>query len=193
MACDVRVFLFNGLLHLVTAAAILVAEGGVAPIAAQSVPDLFGPIAEVMRHPRCLNCHVKGDAPLNGDDGHAHTMRIVRGADDLGAPAARCYACHREAASTTAPFVPAAPNWKLAPVAMAWQGLTTSELCEALSNQIRNGRYNDVRLRDHFETDKAVGTAWQTGGERTTVRTSRQDLVVAVERWTAAGRPCPGR
>jgi hypothetical protein len=180
-------------LHLVTGIALLFACGGAAPSAAQSAQDLFAPIAEVMRHPRCVNCHVKGDAPLNGDDGHAHPMRIVRGADGLGAPAARCYACHRDAAIGAAPFVPAAPNWKLAPVAMAWQVLTTSELCEALSNQIRNGKYNETSLREHFANDKAVGTAWQAGGGRTPVSTPRQNLVAAVARWTGAGRPCPGQ
>jgi hypothetical protein len=179
--------------HLVAATALVVACCGAAPGRAQSAQDLFAPIAEVMQHPRCLNCHVKDDAPLNGDDGHAHPMGITRGADGLGAPAARCYACHRAAASTAAPFVPAAPDWKLAPVTMAWQGRTISELCEALADQARNGKYKGDALREHFEKDKVVGTAWQQAGGRTKVPIRREDLVAAVGRWITAGTPCPGR
>ena len=27
---------------------------------------------KVFMHPRCMNCHPKGDAPLQGDDSHVH-------------------------------------------------------------------------------------------------------------------------
>jgi hypothetical protein len=32
----------------------------------------FETVRAVLQHPRCQNCHPEGDAPLQGDDGHAH-------------------------------------------------------------------------------------------------------------------------
>jgi hypothetical protein len=31
---------------------------------------------KVLMHPRCMNCHPMGDAPLQGDDSHPHTMSV---------------------------------------------------------------------------------------------------------------------
>jgi len=170
---------------------LLGVPGGVTSVTAQSAPDLFAPIASVMQHPRCLNCHVNGDTPLNGDDARAHRMKITRGVDGLGTPAARCYACHREAASSTASFVPAAPNWKLAPLTMAWQGLTKSELCDVLKDPARNGNRTRAMLVHHMETDEVVGTGWHRGGGRTAVPLPRAEFVAAAKAWAAAGAPCP--
>jgi hypothetical protein len=34
---------------------------------------LFVEFVSVLRHPRCMNCHSRGDFPRQGDDGHPHT------------------------------------------------------------------------------------------------------------------------
>jgi cytochrome c553 len=164
-----------------------------APAAAQSAEELFAPIARVMQHPRCVNCHVKGDAPLNGDEGRPHRMKINRGVDDLGAPAARCYACHGKKASTVPSLVPAAPNWKLAPHSMTWQGLSAAELCRALTDRNGNGNRGPAELLDHMATDKVVGTGWEGGGGRTAVPIPREELVRLMKIWVDAGAPCPER
>src|SRR5690348_15373494 len=38
----------------------------------------------VLMHPRCMNCHPVGDAPLQGEDSHIHTMNVKRGKDGKG-------------------------------------------------------------------------------------------------------------
>src|SRR6188508_679699 len=39
----------------------------------------FMKVYDVLMHPRCMNCHPKGDVPLQGDDSHLHTMLPRRG------------------------------------------------------------------------------------------------------------------
>src|SRR5258706_10489455 len=36
---------------------------------------------KVFMHPRCMNCHPSGDAPLQGDDSHIHLQNVTRGPD----------------------------------------------------------------------------------------------------------------
>src|SRR5437879_2388308 len=50
----------------------------------------FARMTEVLRHPRCLNCHPSGEFPRQGDDQHRHQMLVMRGPDDRGGPAMRC-------------------------------------------------------------------------------------------------------
>lgn len=38
----------------------------------------FTEVYKVLMSPRCMNCHPSGDAPLQGDDSHMHTMNIQR-------------------------------------------------------------------------------------------------------------------
>ena len=44
----------------------------------------FMKVYKVLMSPRCMNCHPAGDAPLQGDDSHIHTMNVVRGPDGNG-------------------------------------------------------------------------------------------------------------
>ena len=46
----------------------------------------FRGMLDVLRHPRCLNCHPSGDFPRQGDDRHRHRMLVMRGPDDHGNP-----------------------------------------------------------------------------------------------------------
>src|SRR5262250_2014889 len=48
----------------------------------------FETVRSVLQDARCQNCHPPGDRPLQGDDGHFHTMNIQRGPDGHGLPAA---------------------------------------------------------------------------------------------------------
>ena len=54
-------------------------------VSAQSSDDTeslraFAVVASVLTSPRCLNCHVPGDSPLQGDMGTPHNMNVRRGA-----------------------------------------------------------------------------------------------------------------
>ena len=54
-------------------------------------------VYKVLMSPRCMNCHPAGDAPLQGDDSHVHTMNVERGKDGKGVYAAKCSNCHQPA------------------------------------------------------------------------------------------------
>ena len=49
----------------------------------------------VFMHPRCMNCHPAGDAPLQGDDSRPHGQNVKRGPDGMGLYALKCADCHQ--------------------------------------------------------------------------------------------------
>src|SRR5882762_8639159 len=50
----------------------------------------FEVVRSVFQHPRCQNCHIPGDAPLQGDEGRTHAQNVMRGPDGRGAVAMEC-------------------------------------------------------------------------------------------------------
>src|SRR3989475_10087659 len=65
---------------------------------------LFEPIASVVMHPRCINCH-QDESPRQTDEKIVHRPFVVRGKDDHGAPTQPCQTCH-QATNTADGFVP---------------------------------------------------------------------------------------
>ena len=57
----------------------------------------FADAYRVFMHPRCMNCHPSGDAPLQGDNSTIHTMNVQRGPDGKGLFAMKCKNCHQDA------------------------------------------------------------------------------------------------
>jgi hypothetical protein len=163
---------------------------------AESQPaNPFLRIATVLQHPRCLNCHPRGDHPLIGSSGHPHPMQITRGVDDKGAVAARCYACHRDE-NNEVTGLPGAPHWQLAPVSMGWQGLAPGELCTVLKNPQLNGNRSLADLVQHMDEDKLVQWAWNPGKDidgkaREPVPIPHAEFVSLVKEWVALGGVCP--
>ena len=45
----------------------------------------FAEAAEVLFHPRCMNCHPSGDAPTIRDDSQPHLFNVKRGPEGKGA------------------------------------------------------------------------------------------------------------
>src|SRR5687767_5151599 len=85
----------------------------------------FATVEKVFQHPRCRNCHIPGDQPLQFDEGLPHQMLVVRGAEGKGAPGLTCASCHNieNAPASYGPNAPpGAPNWHLPPPEhkMAW-------------------------------------------------------------------------
>ncbi len=113
----------------------------------------FGRIAEVLRHPRCMNCHPVGDSPRQTDDRHLHRMLVARGPDDRGTPAMRCSTCH-QTVNTADGRVPGAPHWHLAPRSMGWEGLSDGALCRALKDPKRNGGRSVPSLVRHMTSTR---------------------------------------
>src|SRR5688500_6854871 len=109
---------------------LIVAAGCMAPPSAppKSVPDsdnrhaeavaAFTTVQKVLQHPRCQNCHIPGDAPLQFDAGQPHEMQGVRGPDGHGARGLPCSTCHdvvNPPASYGPHAPPGAPTWHLPP------------------------------------------------------------------------------
>ena len=167
--------------------------------AAQSA-QLFEPIAAVLTHPRCLNCHTVTDYPRQGNDRHPHLFLIARGADDRGAVGKRCTECHQS--QNQGNGVPGALNWRLAPLAMAWEAeagkaLATAPLCRRLLDATRNGHRDLAQLEEHMQNEPLVRWAWSPGNDvRGTAREvppgSHEEFMRAFRAWEAAGAPCPG-
>ncbi len=163
----------------------------VAQAMAASEAGLFTPVAAVLRHPRCMNCHPRDDRPRQGDDRHPHLQNIVRGGDNLGFVNARCTACHRDENNSYS-GVPGAPSWHLAPLSMGWQGLNDTDLCTTLKDESKNGGKSIASLVEHMENDKLVLWGWQPGGKRTPVDTPHATFVTQLKAWADGGAPCPG-
>lgn len=149
----------------------------------------FARIAEVLRHPRCMNCHPAGDSPRQTDDRHLHRMLVARGPDDRGTPAMRCTTCH-QTVNTADGRVPGAPHWHLAPRRMGWEGLSDGELCRALKDPKRNGGRSIPALVQHMTSDALVQWAWNPG-PRSLPPLSQHEFHEIVKGWAASGAACP--
>ncbi len=149
--------------------------------------DLFADIAKVLQHPRCLNCHVAGDTPKQGDDRHDHMPPVKRGPDGRGS-GLTCNVCHQ---ATNDPVAPGAPDWHLAPVSMAWEGLSTGDLCRAVTDTAKNGGRDLNALATHLTSDPIVQWGWEPGGTRKPVPVSKVDFAKLVNAWIASGGACP--
>jgi hypothetical protein len=154
---------------------------------------LFQQMWPVLQHPRCMNCHPRSDFPRQGNDRHRHTMNVTRGADDHGAVGLQCRTCH-QSANQSASGVPGAPDWHLAPVRMAWEGLTMGEVCRALLDPARGG-LQPTQLVAHLNTG-LVRWAWAPGTDthsqpRATPPMSHRQFVELAREWVATGAGCP--
>jgi hypothetical protein len=144
----------------------------------------------VLQHPRCMNCHPAGDAPLQYDDSRPHGMNITRRSEANGVP---CATCHRDKNGTRPGQPPGAPSWHLPPreTPMVFQGRTPRQLCEQLKDPRHNGRRDIAALVEHVAHDELVGWGWAPGVGRTPVPTPRADVIAAMKTWADAGAPCP--
>ncbi len=156
----------------------------------------FATVQQVFQHPRCQNCHIPGDAPLQFDAGLAHAQGVVRGPDGHGAPGLPCSACHGESnppASYGPQAPPGAPHWALPPPdrRMAWIGLAPKALCEMIQDKEKNGDRDFAALIKHVSEDKLVLWGWAPGGERAPVSVPHAEFVAKFKQWADAGGPCP--
>ena len=152
----------------------------------------FQEVAAVLQSPRCLSCHVAGDAPLQASATRPHAMNIKRGADGRGTAAQRCGNCHQDRNAELPHSPPGAPGWRLPPPAMrmAWQGLSAGELCSVLKDPARNGGKDLAALEEHVRRDPLVAWGWNPGPGRKPPPLSRATFVARFAAWTAAGAPC---
>jgi len=164
------------------------------PSAAQGVAA-FETVRAVLQHPRCQNCHIPGDAPLQSEDSRVHSLGVVRGPDGKGAVGLACTTCHGAAnppASYGAHVPPGAPNWSLPPPQhkMVFIGLKSGELCRRLKDRRENGGKSLTALVEHVTHDKLVLWGWNPGAGRRPVPIPHDRFVAKFKEWVNAGAPC---
>ncbi len=120
----------------------------------------FANIASVLSGPRCANCHISGDSPLQGDDGHPHTMQVRRGIDGRGTPAMRCSNCHQEVSSRTPHAPPGAPGWRLPPMATRWHGRDSGISANSIEGGVAWGLSSALLSEITFAGGRTVESNW---------------------------------
>lgn len=170
----------------------------VATVLAQSIDEAtsvraFAAVATVLTSPRCLNCHVSGDSPLQSDSETPHNMNVKRGPDGRGTVAMRCTNCHQEKNSLQPHGPPGAPDWRLPPPAarMAWQGLSVAGVCHSLKDPAKNGERDLSKLLEHVRDDHIVNWAWNPGSGRSRPPISHEEFVDQFTTWAQTGAACP--
>lgn len=158
--------------------------------------EAFATVEKVFQHPRCSNCHIPGDQPLQFDAQTPHMMGVVRGPKGEGAVGLPCNACHGEAnlpASYGPNAPPGAPHWSLPPPdqKMAWIGVPAAELCAMIKDRKRNGDRDLDAMFKHVAEDKLVLWGWAPGGDRVPVPVPHDQFVAAFRAWMDGGAPCP--
>ena len=151
---------------------------------------MFKQMAEVLRHPRCMNCHTFTDFPRQGDDRHRHVQMVMRGPNNSGFPTLQCSACH-QTTNVADGAVPGAPNWHLAPLRMAWEDLSVGQLCRSLKDTSKNGGRGLPALIDHLTGDPLVQWAWNPGGSRLPPPIGQAAFHDLVREWADSGAACP--
>ncbi len=154
---------------------------------------LFVEFVSVLRHPRCMNCHSRGDFPRQGNDGHPHTMNVRRGPEGHGVTAEKCSTCHQDHNLVGAHTPPGAPSWALPPptTPMIWQGLSDAQICRSIKDPKQNKNRNLDQLVEHLTKDKLVAWGWNPGQGRDPIPMSHDEFAAKVKHWQAAGAPCP--
>ena len=152
----------------------------------------FEAIVPVLRHPRCMNCHSKGDYPRQGDDLHRHTMNVPRGPDGHGVLALQCSTCHQDHNLVGPHMPPGAPGWHLpsAETPLIWEGLTDRQLCELFKDPQHNNHHTVDGIVAHMNSPLVLW-GWNPGEGRTPVPMPKAEFLAKVKEWAAKGAACP--
>lgn len=158
--------------------------------------NAFATVQTVLQHPRCQNCHIPGNAPLQFDDGTEHSMNVQRGPSGNGVPGLPCSACHGTSnlpASYGEHMPPGAPTWRLPPPdqKMVFIGLSPAELCATVKDPKRTGGKDLAAMLEHVSHDKLVLWGWDPGVGRAPVSVPHDAFVAAFKTWIDGGAPCP--
>lgn len=152
----------------------------------------FMKVYKVLMSPRCMNCHPAGNAPLQGDDNHVHTMNVVRGQDGKGVYAAKCSNCHQPVNAPGLHAPPGNPKWQLPPsdMKMVFQGRTPRQLALQIMNYNLNGHKDKQQLIEHAR-DTLIKAAWNMGEGRAAPPMTYSAFVDAWDSWIKKGGYAP--
>jgi mono/diheme cytochrome c family protein len=147
----------------------------------------------VFMHPRCMNCHPKGDQPLQGEDSHVHSQNVRRGPDGKGLFAMKCANCHQPQNVPGENMPPGNPNWHLpAPeMPLVFEGKTPGDLARQLKDPKQNGGKTLEQLIHHVSEDKLVLGGWDPGDGRTKPPLTHTDFVKEMRKWVEKGAAVP--
>jgi hypothetical protein len=177
------------ILSIAVGISVAVDSKGNSEISAQA----FLKASEVLKHPRCVNCHPRGDRPLQGDDSHPHAMEVMRGPEGFGKNGLWCGTCHQDRNLQGAHMPPGGPGWQLPPedMPMVFEGSTPREICLHLKDPAQNGQRSPDEVLEHVETAPIVLWGWNPGEGRTPVTMSHEEFVKNVKEWVDNGAACP--
>jgi hypothetical protein len=155
----------------------------------------FDKMMAVLTHQRCLNCHPADDRPRQGEDSHIHNFEVRRGPDNHGVAALKCESCHQNENNDFS-GVPGAPEWSLAPIEMAWMGLSRVEIARSMLNPENNGGRTLEETVKHLTEHELVLWAWEpgmdaAGNPREKPPVSKEAYIKAVKEWAAGGAVIP--
>ncbi len=153
----------------------------------------FAAAYPVFVHPRCMNCHPAGDAPLQGDDSHVHGQRVKRGPDGRGKFAAKCTNCHQHTNLPGEHMPPGNPTWHLPPpeTPMVFEGKSAGDLCRQLKDPKQNGGKTLEQILQHVSEDRLVLWGWDPGDGRTKPPLTHAEFVKKMNEWIDHGAACP--
>jgi cytochrome c5 len=153
----------------------------------------FLDVYKVLMHPRCMNCHPSGDAPLQGDDSHVHVQNVKRGEDGKGKYALKCTNCHQDTNLAGENMPPGNPTWHLPrkDLPLVFQGKSTRELADQLKDPGRNGGKTLEQLVEHVTHDKLILWGWEPGDGRTKPPLSHDEFVKRFREWVEKGAASP--
>ncbi len=156
--------------------------------------EAFKQVYKVLMSPRCVNCHPKGDIPLQGDNSVIHSMQPKRGKDGKGLYAMKCANCHQQSNSPGLNAPPGNPNWHLPPadMKMVFEGKTAHELAKQLVNPELNGHKNIKMLIAHAD-DGLVKGGWNPGEGRTVPPLTYAQFKKAWITWLQTGAYAPAQ
>lgn len=150
----------------------------------------FYTVLEVIKSPRCINCHPTDDNPRQTDAQYDHLFGVVRGEANHGGVVLKCASCHH---TENNPYsnVPGAPHWGLAPKSMGWLGLSDVEIARTLVDTSKNGGRDAEALVHHMTNDALVLWAWEPGEGREPPPVSFEDFSAALHAWLEQGAELP--
>lgn len=154
--------------------------------------DAFRAAYTVLMHPRCLNCHPAGNAPLQGDDSHVHIQNVKRGLTGHGKYGMKCDTCHQDKNLPGANLPPGVHDWHMPLPAMklVFEGKSAGELCRQMKDPKRNGGKSLEEVLDHLETP-LVFWGWAPGDGRSTPPMSHAEFSRRMHEWVDKGGACP--
>jgi hypothetical protein len=179
-------------------AKVVAQEAKAAPartVSAEESAAAFLEAYKVFMHPRCMNCHPKGDAPLQGDDSHPHLQLVKRGPDGKGKYAMKCGTCHQDHNLPGENMPPGNPNWHLLTpeMPMVFEGKTPRELALQMVDPKQNGGKSLEQLFHHVAEDSLVLWGWDPGEGRTKPPLTHEEFTKVMRTWIDGGAVAPAK